>query len=108
SRVDELGAEITNNLRIKAETELKERIIMANNWEELERAIANRMVVKIPFCTIEAEGEDCAMEIKEKLAATVRGIDVQELDANITPENSKTCLICGGKANCYIYIGKQY
>ncbi|MFX1256206.1 MAG: His/Gly/Thr/Pro-type tRNA ligase C-terminal domain-containing protein, partial [Promethearchaeota archaeon] len=108
SIVDVLGAKITINLKTRAEEEFKRRLVIAKNWKELEKAIVNRKVVKIAFCSIEAEGKECAMAIKDNLAATVRGTDVQEIDAGIVPKKSENCLICGKPAQCYVYVGKQY
>ena len=63
-------------------------------------------MVKIPWCSIDLDGEPCAEEIKDQLAgAEVRGIDVQEKE---TPSKNTKCFICQGPAKCYVYVGKQY
>ena len=68
--------------------------------------IKDRKMVKIPWCSIDLDGEECAEEIKDRLAgAEVRGIDVQEKEV---PSKEENCFICGKKAKCFVYVGKQY
>ena len=68
--------------------------------------LENRKMVKIPYCNIELDGEDCADEIKDRFAgAQVRGIDVEETKK---PKKGAKCFICGKPATCFVYVGKQY
>ncbi|NIU00460.1 MAG: hypothetical protein GWN01_05830, partial [Nitrosopumilaceae archaeon] len=47
--------------------------------DELVNDIQARKMVKIPWCSIDLDGEECAEQIKDQLAgAEVRGTDVQE------------------------------
>ncbi|MHA1329771.1 MAG: proline--tRNA ligase [Candidatus Hodarchaeales archaeon] len=106
SVIQKMGEELTENIREKAYKEFQSRLASAKTLEELVEHINNRKMVKIPWCTIELEGEACAEEIKAELAgAEVRGIDVQETEK---PPEDATCFICGKKAQCYVYVGKQY
>jgi prolyl-tRNA synthetase len=106
--IDELGAALTKNLRDIAEKKFDESITDAKTLKELEEKINNKKICKIPWCSIDLDGEDCAMEIKDRLAATVRGRDMREIDAGIIPKNGEKCFICGKKAECFVYVGKQY
>ncbi len=101
-----LGREITENLKELAFQFFKEHLAEAKNIDELVEHLENRKMVKIPYCTIELEGEDCANEIKDRFAgAQVRGIDVEETKK---PKKNTKCFICGKPATCFVYVGKQY
>ncbi|MHA1206481.1 MAG: His/Gly/Thr/Pro-type tRNA ligase C-terminal domain-containing protein, partial [Candidatus Hodarchaeales archaeon] len=98
--------ELLAAIKEKAEEFFTSRLTSAETLDELVEHIKNRKMVKIPFCTIELEGESCADEIKDRLAgAEVRGIDVQEQH---TPSEDEKCFICENPAKCYVYVGKQY
>jgi prolyl-tRNA synthetase len=97
---------ILTTIKEKAEKFFTSRLASAETLDELVKHIENRKMVKIPFCSIDLDGEDCAEEIKDRLAgAEVRGIDVQEQH---TPSENEKCFICEKPAKCYVYVGKQY
>jgi prolyl-tRNA synthetase len=101
-----LGEELNQNIRKKAQNSFNSRLVQANTLDELVDHIKSRKMVKIPWCSIDLDGEECAEEIKDRLAgAEVRGIDVQE---NEVPSKEEKCFICGKKAQCFVYVGKQY
>lgn len=101
-----LSEEFFQEISDKAENIFKERLARADTLDELVVHLENRKMVKIPWCSIDLDGENCAAEIKDRLAgAEVRGIDVQEAE---TPSKDATCFICGKLAKCFTYVGKQY
>lgn len=91
--------QIQKELYQKAEKFLKESIVEAKNWRELQEAIKQRKIAKINWC-----GEqNCEEEIKEKTGgATSRCI----------PLNQKkiigTCPHCGKPAKIEVYFSKSY
>ena len=100
------GGDITENLTTRAFKFFREHLAEANNIDELVEHLENGKMVKIPYCTIELEGESCADEIKDRFAgAQVRGIDVEEIKK---PKQNAKCFICGKLATCFVYVGKQY
>jgi prolyl-tRNA synthetase len=100
------GSELTKSLKEKAEKFFNSRLSRADTLDELVEEIKVGKMVKIPWCTIELDGEDCADEINDRLAgAQVRGIDVQEKEI---PSKDQKCFICGQNAKCFVYVGKQY
>ncbi|WP_455465100.1 proline--tRNA ligase [Candidatus Hodarchaeum mangrovi] len=102
----QIASTFTENIKAKALQEFENNLASAKTMDELVEYINNRKMVKIPWCTIDLEGESCADEIKDQLAgAEVRGIDVQETEI---PSKETKCFICGKQAQCYVYVGKQY
>jgi len=98
--------EMLISIKEKAQKFFNSRLAAAETLDELVEHIKNRKMVKIPFCSIDLDGESCADEIKDRLAgAEVRGIDVQEQH---TPSENEKCFICEKSAKCYVYVGKQY
>ncbi|MFX0015264.1 MAG: proline--tRNA ligase [Promethearchaeota archaeon] len=106
--VKEFGASLTENISKIAQKKFDESISDVKTIDELEERINEKKIFKIPWCSIDLDGEDCAMEIKDQLAATVRGRDMREIDDNIIPQKDEKCFICGKPATCYVYVGKEY
>lgn len=102
------GASLSQDIKEKAREKFEQSITSAASMEELEEKIKGKFMIKIPWCSIDLDGEDCAMEIKDEMAATVRGRDVREIDDDIKPTKDEKCFVCGKPAQCYVYVGKQY
>ena len=101
-----MSEKFSHDIAEKATKKFQKRLARADTLDELVTHLENRKMVKIPWCSIDFDGETCAEEIKDRFAgAEVRGIDVQETE---TPSEGTTCFICGRKAKCYTYVGKQY
>ncbi|MHA1940153.1 MAG: proline--tRNA ligase [Candidatus Hodarchaeales archaeon] len=104
--VKKLGSDLNTAIKKRAEEFFNSRLTSAKTMDELVEHIKSRKMVKIPWCSIELDGEACAEEIKDQLAgAEVRGIDVQESE---TPNTTDKCFICQKTAKCFVYVGKQY
>ena len=71
--------------------------------EQINTILAEKKVVRVPFCTIDLDGKKCAEDIKENFSAEVRG---KELNKDDSPEG--TCISCAKKATTYVVIGKDY
>ncbi len=97
---------LNTNLKNRAQEFFNSRLSRANSMDELVNDIQARKMVKIPWCSIDLDGEECAEQIKDQLAgAEVRGTDVQESE---TPSKDDKCFICQKPAKCFVYVGKQY
>jgi prolyl-tRNA synthetase len=104
--IEKLGTDLNAAIKKRAQDFFDSRLTSAKTMDELVEHIKSRKMVKIPWCSIDLDGETCAEEIKDQLAgAEVRGIDVQESE---TPTKDENCFICNKPAKCYVYVGKQY
>lgn len=104
NNVKKLEKVILKNLKEKAEKEFRSRLVEASTLEDVQKALSKELIVKAPFCSIDYDGEDCGLFIKEKFSAEVRGvrIDVEE------KAEGRRCIVCGKPAKHYVYIGRAY
>ncbi len=104
--IKDLSIDLNKSIKERAQKLFDSKLSQAKTLDELVEHIKARKMVKIPWCSIDLDGEPCAEEIKDQLAgAEVRGIDVQEKKV---PSKKETCFICGKPAKCFVYVGKQY
>ena len=104
--LNSIGQSLTQNLTAKAKKFFEDHLARADNIDQLVEHLENKKMIKIPWCSIDLDGEDCADELKDEFAgAQVRGIDVREAEV---PSGEQTCFICGKPAKCFVYVGKQY
>ena len=104
--IEKLAVDLNAAIKKRAQDFFDSRLTSAKTMDELVEYIRSRMMVKIPWCSIDLDGETCAEEIKDQLAgAEVRGIDVQESEI---PSEDEKCFICHKPAKCFVYVGKQY
>ena len=97
---------IDKEIKSKADKYFKDNTKEANTFEELKKIIqAHRGFVKVPFCSINLDGEKCADKIKEKISADVSGT-LYPKEEKVKP-NSK-CVSCNKKANHIVYVAKSY
>jgi len=97
------GEEITWSLIKSADAFFKKNIREAKDISSLSYALKKGGLVKMDFCSIDRKGEPCADIIKDKLHADVRGI---RADKKEKPKGK--CAVCGKKAGCVVYVGKEY
>ena len=102
-QVSKLGVLLTENIFEIAKTGFEERIVNVSSREQINTILAEKKVVRVPFCTIDLDGKKCAEDIKENFSAEVRG---KELNKDDSPEG--TCISCAKKATTYVVIGKDY
>ncbi|MFW9853522.1 MAG: proline--tRNA ligase [Candidatus Thorarchaeota archaeon] len=104
--ISSLGQAITDELKQRAIVNFEKRLARADTIEELIHHLNRQRMIKIPFCSIDLDGQTCAERIKDEMAgAEVRGIDVHETEE---PTAEQTCFMCGKPAKCFVYVGKQY
>jgi prolyl-tRNA synthetase len=70
---------------------------------EIKKIIDNGGIAKIPFCSVEKDGEKCAEKIEKEINAQVRGTRLDEKE-----KVSGKCAICGDRANHLVYIARAY
>lgn len=76
----------------------------ADSMEEAKKEIENKKyLIKVPFCSIENDGEKCAEVIEKETGLEVRG----ELLGDEKPRNKK-CIVCGKEATCYVFLANAY
>ena len=100
-KLKEIGEQVTENLKKEAQEWFNSNIHYAENLEDLKKKVKDGFV-KIPFCSRDNEGRKCAEKIKE--LGEIAGTLYPEDDA---PENKK-CIVCGKKANVYVYACRSY
>ena len=98
-RIDELLAQIQENLYFKAKKILEDNTVEVNDWKEFLKAIKEKRLVKTFFCG-KVECEDW---IKEKTGgATSRCIPFN------SKKPKKKCIHCKKDALVEIYFSKNY
>jgi prolyl-tRNA synthetase len=102
-KIAALGKDIDKTLRSLAEAKFEDLIVNADSFGEIEEALDKGKIARIPFCSIEMDGEECADEIKERTGGEMRGT---RLDAEETPEG--VCLVCGKVAKEVTYVARSY
>ena len=79
------------------------RIKDVKSINEMKKAVESGSIARCAFCSVDKDGENCAMKIeKEIIGATVRGTKLEK------EKVSGNCAICGKKAHEIIYVAKQY
>ena len=105
--IEKQGENLDNELLKKAEEWLKKNIYEAKKKEEIRDLIqAGGGIVKAPFCSIDAKGQECADILKEFTGgADIRG--------TLYPKEEKAkkgdkCVVCGKEACVIVYVAKAY
>ena len=100
-KLEEIGMQITKNLKKEAREWFNKKIKYASNLEELKNNIKEGFV-KIPFCSIGEEGRECAEALEE----------ICDIAGTLYPEEEKPreekCIVCGKKAEVYVYACRSY
>ena len=102
--IDKEGKLLSQNLRKHADSFFRKNINEARTMKELGSCLEKGGMTKIAFCSTSIEGVPCAEKIKEQLHGDIRG---ERADKPEKPKGGK-CVVCGKKANYYVYVGKQY
>jgi prolyl-tRNA synthetase len=98
--------EIQESVVKKADVYFNSMISRAQTSKELVAKLKRGGFVRVPFCSIELDGDKCAEKIKEEFAgAEVRGVRV---DVREKPSKTGTCVVCGRQAKELVYVGKSY
>jgi len=103
SKLEKFGEEFDKRLRKKADEFLEKNIINCRTKKEIKKAVENKKIARVNFCSIEISGLGCAEFIEKNLGAEVRGIL-----ANKKEKPTGNCVICNKQAKEVVYIGRSY
>ncbi|MEK6906619.1 MAG: aminoacyl--tRNA ligase-related protein, partial [Nanoarchaeota archaeon] len=103
SKIKNLGEEFDKRLKNKADKFLKDSLAECKSKQELKKLIEKKKTVKVNFCSIDKDGEECAKYIEKEVGAEVRGVLADKIEKPVG-----NCIICGRKAKEVVYIGKSY
>ncbi len=103
-KLAEIARSIDENLRKGADQRFLSHLGSAADMKELASRIEAHGFVRVPFCSDQMDGENCAAAIKEQMHADVRG---SRFDFAEKPEKEK-CIVCGKKASLFVYVARQY
>ncbi len=103
SKLKEYGREFDNRLKNKADKFMKNKIINCKTKQEIKKAIKNKKIARVNFCSIDKQGEKCAGYVEKEIDSEVRGIL-----ANKKEKPTGKCIIYGKPAKEVVYIGKAY
>ncbi|MDO8528826.1 MAG: hypothetical protein Q7S06_02960, partial [Nanoarchaeota archaeon] len=70
---------------------------------EIKKIINEGGIARIPFCSMEKQGEKCAEIIEKEINAQVRGTRFDEKQ-----KASGKCAVCETKANHIVYVARAY
>lgn len=102
--IEKTRGDILKNLKNKADQRFRESVSSADSWEELKEKITKGGFVKINFCTLEKEGENCADIVK----AETKGGEVRGTLHGKDEKPEGNCIACGKKAGAVVYVAKSY
>jgi prolyl-tRNA synthetase len=97
------GELFDKRLKDKADEFIEKTIITCKSKEEIKKALENKKIARIEFCSIGKEGTSCAETIEKDYGAFVRGV---RHDKKEIPKGK--CLFCGKKASEVVYVAKSY
>jgi hypothetical protein len=101
--VKALGKDIDQTLKSQAESKFEGLVVDADTIGQIDDAMDNGKIARIPFCTTEMEGLSCDEEIKDKTGGEIRGtrIDIEEKAEGVCP-------VCGKVAQDVVYVARSY
>ncbi len=100
-----VGKEILDKLRKDSEHIIDDVIVSENDYDKMVEKIKEGKIVRVPFCSMDFDGEKCSDRIHEDTGAEVRG---ERMDIKEKVEEGERCVVCGKKANHYVYVAKAY
>ncbi|MEW6329695.1 MAG: proline--tRNA ligase [Candidatus Micrarchaeota archaeon] len=104
-RICALRKDILENLRKKSDEWFGKQMHSANTGAELKENLKKGGFVRVDFCSIEKDGEECARLAKEEYGGDVRGVLFEK---NERPRAGAKCIFCGRDAKEVVYIARQY
>ena len=103
SKIKKYGEEFDRRLKDKADKSIKNKIINCRRKQEIKKAIKNKKIARVNFCSIDKQGEKCAEYIEKEINAEIRGVITNKKEKPIGK-----CIICNKPAKEVVYIGKSY
>jgi prolyl-tRNA synthetase len=103
--IPDTGNSILETLIERADSWFSKRMSRAKTLDELKKTIEKgNGFVRVPFCSDELNGKDCADIVKEACAANMRG----SLYGSKEKPKGEKCVGCGNDATIYLYAARQY
>ncbi len=105
-KLDEIkkqGEFFDKRLKNNADAFLSKTIINCKTKEDVKKALENKKIARVDFCSINKEGTHCAEVIEKDFGAFVRGV---RHDKKEIPKGK--CPFCNKKATEVVYIAKSY
>ena len=102
-KIKKLGDEFDKRLKEKADKFMKDKIVNCKTKTDLKKALENKKIARVEFCSVEKDGEKCAEYVEKNMNAEIRGTL-----ANKREKPSGKCIICNKKATEVVYVGKSY
>lgn len=90
-------------LKDKADSFIEKTIITCKTKDEIKKALENKKICRVDFCSIDKEGTSCAEIVEKDFNAFVRGV---RHDKKEIPKGK--CIFCGKKAEEVVYIARSY
>ena len=101
--IKNLGAEYDARLLVKADEFFGDKIVNCKDKLEIKNTLNSGKIARFNFCSVDADGENCAQFIEKELQARVMGSR-----ADFDEEAEGVCPVCGKKASVVVYAGKSY
>ncbi len=98
--IPEILEEMQKEIYEKAERFLKESIKETKNKKELINFMKNKKIVRTPLCS--------SQECEEILKSETGGAKALFIDSKNKKVTNEKCIICGKKADYWIFAGKTY
>lgn len=102
-KIEELLSDIFSKMKFAAEKKFIAFVSEARSFKEMEAKLEDGGFVRVPFCSVEKEGENCAAKI-EGIHAKVRGT----LFGRKESLKGMECVVCGSPAKHEVYVAKAY
>jgi prolyl-tRNA synthetase len=103
-KINEMANNLLKDITSKAETELKNSIHEAKTYSDAKKLLeTKRGMVKVPFCSIDIDGQKCAEKLQSETSAKVRGILFGKEE-----KAAGKCVVCGKPAKHIVYLAKSY
>jgi prolyl-tRNA synthetase len=104
--IEEHSNIIDKKIEEDADLYFKNKTKETNSYNELKRIIKNyRGFVKVPFCSIDWDGEKCATKLKEETTVNISGTLYPKEDKL---KSGERCIICNKPAKHIVYVAKSY
>ncbi len=103
--VKSVEKKVLSDMIKKADDFLLSHLFEAKTYSDLEKVVKKGGFVKVNWCSMGEDGEQCAEQVEKELLARVRGT---RLDKNEKPAKGAKCIVCGAPAQNVVYIARQY
>lgn len=100
-----LGERFDKKLRGRAEDFTQSHLTKCKDRKELEEALFNGKIARVPWCSTDSSGLRCAEKIEKITGAEIRGTLANKDER---PSSKEKCVSCKKKAKEIVYIGKSY